>query len=398
MRSVLPHYRAGMGRNEAALPMEPPRITLSRVNDLAAIGEHWRELEDRVDCSFFQSWTWTGCRIEERFADPVLLAAEAGGRTRALALFNRRRGWLGADHLWLGESGIPELDAVFIEHNGVLAERGQRDFLLRHCLRAALALRLAPLPGRNGRQLVLSGVDADHLRAARASGIVRLRHTRRAPFVDCAAIRARGSYLDLLSANTRYQIRRSARRYAAIEPLAIRRAETIAEAHDFLAALAALHQERWRRRGEPGAFANPRFVRFHQSLIERAMAARQVDLLRIGAGDAAIGYLYNFRFRNRVLAYQSGFDYDAAGPHRKPGLTSHHLAIEMCAAEGIERYDFLAGADRYKLSLSTGSTELHWLELSPRWSASGLLSLARQAARRLVRHEASGSAGTEPPP
>jgi len=118
--------------------------------------------------------------------------------------------------------------------------------------------------------------------------------------------------------------------------------------------------------------------------------------LRIGAGDAAIGYLYNFRFRNRVLAYQSGFDYRAAGPQQKPGLTAHHLAIEMYAAQGIESYDFLAGEDRYKLSLSTGATELHWLEVSPRWSASGLLALVRRAAHRLGRGDAGGSAGTEP--
>jgi CelD/BcsL family acetyltransferase involved in cellulose biosynthesis len=365
--------------------MEVLGITLSSVSDPASIGERWRELEDRVDCSFFQSWTWTGCLAAERFADPILLEARRGGRSVAMALFNRRGSRLAPNRWWLGESGIAELDEIFVEHNGLLAERGQRELLLQQCLSAALVAPLAPARRRFGRQLVLSGVDADHLRAARASGSVRLRQMRRAPFVDCAAVRRlSGSYLELLSANTRYQIRRSERRYAAAGPLAIRRAASAAEAHGFLAALAALHQERWSRRQPPGAFANPHFVRFHRALIERAMPQREVDLLRVSAGDAAIGYLYNFRFRNRVFAYQSGFDYAAAGRHQKPGLTAHHLAIEMYAAEGIESYDFLAGADRFKRSLATASTELYWLELSPRWSARGMLHRAREAARHLA--------------
>lgn len=365
--------------------MEMPRITLSRIADFAAVGERWRALEARVDCSFFQSWTWTGCLAEERFPDPILLSAEQGGRTAALALFNRRRAWLGYDRLWLGESGIPELDTIFIEHNGLLAERAMRHVLLQKCLGAVLAQPVDPAGRRSGRKLLLSGVDADHLRAASACGIVRLSQMQRAPYVDCAAVRARGSYLDLLSANTRYQLRRSARRCAAVAPLLIRRAETIADAHRFLAALAELHQQRWGRQRPPGAFANPRFVRFHRALIERAIPERQVDLLRIDAGDVAIGYLYNFRFRNRVIAYQGGFDYEAAGPHCKPGLTSHHLAIEMYAAEGIDSYDFLAGEDRYKLSLSTCSTELYWLAACPFRSLPGLLTVAQQASRRMLR-------------
>lgn len=364
--------------------MEMPRITLSAVSNFATLGERWRELEQRADCSFFQSWTWIGCLAQERFTDPVLLAADHAGRTVALALFNRRLTSLRYDRLSLAESGIAEWDAIFIEHNGVLVERGQPGFVLDKCLHAALAMPFEPARFRAGRQVLLSGVDSDHLRAAKACGAVRLRQTRRAPFVDCSAIHARGSYLDLLSANTRYQLRRSARRSAATGPLAIRRAETVAEAEAFLSALAELHQQRWGWQRKAGSFAKPGFIRFHRALIERGLPRRQIELLRICAGETAIGYLYNFRFRNRIIAYQGGFDYAAAGPHCKPGLTSHHLAIEMYAAEGIESYDFLAGEDRYKLSLSMASTELHWAELFPRWSLPGLLDLAHEATRRTI--------------
>jgi CelD/BcsL family acetyltransferase involved in cellulose biosynthesis len=355
-------------------------IGLSEVSDFAALETRWRALQERARGSFFQSWTWTGCLLRERFPDPVLLEARWDGATAALALFNRRGNRREPDRLWLGESGIGDLDAAFIEHNGVLLDKGRED-LLAACLRAALGQPIAPRRRRHGRSLILSGVDENHLRAARGVASVRLRQVSPSPFVDLAAIRGAGrTYPDGLSANTRYQIRRSIRRYATAGPLCIRRAETLEEAHDFLSALAELHQATWTRRGKPGAFANPSFVRFHRELLGRAFPRREVDLLRISAGSTIVGYLYNFRFRGMVGAYQSGFDYGLVDFHRKPGLTCHAMAIEMYLGEGAQRYDFLAGGDRYKTSLANAQEQQYWLRVLPRWSVAGFAAGAREAA------------------
>ena len=365
------------------------QITLSRPSDLAGVAERWQSLEARAEPSFFQSWAWVGCLAEERFADPVLLSAEEDGRTVALALFNRSRRPFAPETLHLGESGAGVLDSVFVEHNGPLLERG-REALLPELLRAAMHAPIAQATGApgqeaGGRRLVLSGVGAAQLRAALAGhdgDRVCLLQTRPAPFVDLAALRRAGTgFLAGLSANTRYQLRRSARRYAGSGPLVVQRPAGLEEARAFLDGLAALHQATWRRRGLPGMFAAPAFLRFHRTLLARTLPRGELDLLRVAAGERVIGYLYNFRFRGRVLAYQSGFDYAGAGPHEKPGMTCHHLAIEACAAEGVERYDFLAGADRYKLSLASGSVPLHWLEIAPRWSVNGLLNRLQEFAR-----------------
>jgi CelD/BcsL family acetyltransferase involved in cellulose biosynthesis len=95
------------------------------------------------------------------------------------------------------------------------------------------------------------------------------------------------------------------------------------------------------------------------------------------AGEVVIGYLYNFCYNGSVLGYQSGFDYAAAGTHERPGLTCHHMAIERAAASGMWRYDFLAGEDRYKTSLASGSVALHWLDLVARWSPRGVVARVR---------------------
>ncbi|MBO0710048.1 MAG: GNAT family N-acetyltransferase [Acetobacteraceae bacterium] len=343
-------------------------VALTPIEHVAALESRWRELETRSDHSFFLSWTWIGCLAGERFDRPVLLEGRIDGRTSALAVLNRRDG-----RLFLNETGWPAWDSPFIEHNGILCAREQESALLPLSIAKAAAGRLT-----------LSGVGGPALAAAQTlPGTARLSRERTAPYIDYAKL-GPGPYLDSLSANSRYQIRRSDRRYAEQGPLHLDRAGSTSEAHRFLDALAVLHQRSWRRRSRPGAFSNPLFARFHHELIERASAAGEVDLLRICAGNAVLGYLYNFVHRGHVYAYQSGFDFETPGSQHKPGLTCHHLAIEMYRAGGLRRYDMLGGPDRYKLSLANAHEALYWVDYvapySSAWFVDKLLRTIRKRA------------------
>lgn len=350
-------------------------IALTRVTDFAALGERWRALEARVQASFFQSWTWTGCLAEERFPDPVLLEAVEAGRTVALALFNRRGGLL-RQKLWLGETGLPVRDALFIEHNGILLDRTAGPSL-RLCL---LAARRGSVNGTRPwllRRLMLNGIDRDTLEAAAAMAPVTIRRSSAAPAVDLVRLQQGTGFLESLSANTRYQVRRSDRIYERVGPLAVRRAATIAEAHGWLEELAVLHQASWRARGRPGAFSHGFFGRFHHALIERGLPRDEIDLLRVTAGPQVVGLLYNFRYRGQALAYQSGFDYAGAGRHQKPGLTCHHQAILFAAEAGLRRYDFLAGEARYKTSFADTAARLFWVDVGGDATTTALGYIAR---------------------
>lgn len=346
-------------------------VRVSGVTDFAALGERWRELERRADCSFFQSWAWTGCLAAERFPDPVLVAAVEGGRTVALALFNRARRGVGRARLHLGEAGDAALDCPYIEDNGVLAEAGREAALTEACVRAVAGSRV----------VVLSGIDGRALQAVRrAAGAVCVTKENAAPFVDLAALRRAGAgYLAARSANTRQQIRRSDRSYG---PLTVSCAGSLAAAHEMLDAMAALHQASWAARGMPGSFAAPFFGRFHHALVERAFPAGQVALTAVSGAGAVIGILYGFSFRGRVAAYQSGFDYGSAERQGKPGLTCHHAAIADAFARGFAGYDFLAGGDRYKRSLADGSSQRYWVEAGPAWSPRLLAHQVRNRIRR----------------
>ncbi len=280
---------------------------------------------------------------------PVAGRRRGRGETLALALFNRRRRWFGRARLWLHEAGRHPLDTPFIEHNGVLTRDPE---LIRDCLRAAL---------RHGN-LVLGGVDEPTLIAARAAGKAwRREDPRPAPWLDLDRIRASGGLLSVMSTNARQQLRRARRALEAAGPLRLARAAGEAEALAFLRELAALHQVSWRARGQPGAFAEPFFTRFHEALLARALPRGEAELLRVTAGDRVLGLLYNFVHGGKVFAYQSGF---AATEGRQiVGQVCHWLAIEDHAAAGRKAYDFLAGEARYKSRFATDVADMHWLDL-----------------------------------
>ena len=335
-------------------------VRVSGVEDFAALGARWRDLEQRSTGSFFQSWTWVGCLAEERFPDPILVEATEDGRTVALALFNRVRRWVGPSVLHLGESGTAELDCPYIEQNGVLTEAGRAEELTAWCLRA-VASRY---------DLVLSGVGESVLAAVwRVAGLVVTERRQASRFIDLDGLRATGAdYLSERSANTRQQIRRSDRLYERAGPIVVERAESLESAHALLDEMAVLHQAAWTARGQPGSFARPFFRRFHRGLIASALPRGEMALLKISCSETTIGILYNFIYKGRLLAYQSGFAYLEPAVQAKPGLTCHARAVRFALDRGLEVYDFLAGEDRYKRSLADGSHQQIWARAGPFWS------------------------------
>jgi CelD/BcsL family acetyltransferase involved in cellulose biosynthesis len=344
-----------------------PDIDIRPVKNFADLAPLWLDLEGRAAGSFFQSWAWTGCLADERFNDPWLLTARRDERVAGLALFNRAsRGGipgLSRPRLWLGESGTPALDTIFVEHNGLLLDRTANDSLARRCWQA---LAEATEGGLGGARWILSGVTEAARQILPPDRNVRVTAQRPAPYFDLSAVASDLPVIDRLSANTRQQLRRSLRAWEEIGPLRIAIAATCDEADVFLGALKALHQRYWVGRGKSGAFAQPFFARFHHALIRRPSDRQSVDLIRISAGDRIVGYLYNLVHDGWVAAYQSGFDFGPGADRLRPGLVCHMLAIEHYRRVGMRRYDFLGGEARYKRSFANAETELLWLDVRPK--------------------------------
>jgi CelD/BcsL family acetyltransferase involved in cellulose biosynthesis len=154
-------------------------------------------------------------------------------------------------------------------------------------------------------------------------------------------------YVATLKRRLRKKIRQT-RRWVADEPDSRRLAVTSTES-DSLAALASLiriHQARWEGKGYPGAFADPRVVRFHERVVREAGAAGCLRMFVLSDGDDTIAVSYDFHVGSTVQAYLSSFDERWA--EASPGVLLRSYVIEHSISEGANRFDFLEGEEDYK--------------------------------------------------
>jgi CelD/BcsL family acetyltransferase involved in cellulose biosynthesis len=311
----------------------------------------WRNLEKRADGGFFLSWIWIGCWLATIDSKVYVLEGHAGGVLVALGLLcpKERRGlrWPGNNAVYLNQTGILDADAIAIEYNGLLLDR---TIALDGAMQGFQAL--VRDDGPSWDELYMFGLSENFAGAISNGGFIT-RPLARSPTarVDLVALRQSGqSYLDHRSPNTRAQIRRAIRRYEERGPLCLVGAQSAEQGLEFFDEMAKLHQQYWVERGAPGAFSSRFFRTFHRRLVESAVPEGHVELLHLSAGGSTIGYLYNFIYRKTAYYYASGFSYEDDN-QLKPGLVAHTKCVERYLADGMDVYDFMAGAARYKTSL-----------------------------------------------
>lgn len=360
------------------------RLTLALLDaDDRDVEPIWRALETAARPSYFLTWGWVSTWLAALPAAtrPQLAVIREGATAVAACFLGRRRqrrhGVVPTRMRYVNATGISQFDELCIEHNAMLCVPG---------IAWPLQALIDGLPA-DWDELALPAIDAAPLAPPDGYQLVIDREVA-APYVDLARVRATGDYLALLGSNTRAQIRRARR---AVGPCVLEVARTPAEALEIYDELVALHTASWRRRGEPGAFADPWFDRFHRRLIAERFGHGEIELLRLRARGQTIGCLYNLIAHGRTLFYQSGlaaFD----DPHIKPGYLCQAAAIEHAAAAGGAIYDFLGGDARYKASLSTGATRLIWARVQRRLVRFALEERARHLRRAFLAWRAAPAA------
>ncbi len=172
---------------------------------VSALEPFWRDLESRSDCSFFLSWDWIGCWLDEIDASPILVEGRAGDAVVVLGVFcpGAARPFA-IRSVRLQETGQAEVDSLYIEYNGLLIDRRWAGIGERLCIEALLAE--GARRGRAGWDRIVIGAAAEPVVAALrdVQPKPRLEAPIQTSHVDLAAIRAAGGdYLAAISANTR---------------------------------------------------------------------------------------------------------------------------------------------------------------------------------------------------
>ncbi|MBI3861320.1 MAG: GNAT family N-acetyltransferase [Planctomycetia bacterium] len=379
----------------------PISVSLLEVGDLDEARELWLDLQARSRHSFFNSWGWIGCWLSQLpvAIRPQLLVAENASGIVGLAFVGRKRlrrgGIIRSNARFLHETGDPLYDSLTIEHNGLLADRdceaavhhGIVDFLNSQC--------------RDWDELMLSGIDSNSSLARvvqneRAGGRLLLLKQSPCYVVDLDELRNSGKdFCSSLGSSTRASVRKSIRLYEERGALTLQQPRDVSEALQFFEELKALHGKSWESRGDSGAFAHDWLDGFHRNLIAARFPHREIQLLRVQAGDHLIGLLYNFALDGRISFYQSGFQYEE-NAKLKPGLVCHTLAIDFNREQGAHAYDFLAGDGQYKRSLGREAAAVQWFVLQRNRWRFRVEDLLRAARARLRHLRTPAKPATEP--
>lgn len=296
----------------------------------------------------------------------------------------------------LGTAGEPAGECVCVEHNHLLVLPERRavfqEQLIAHALR-----------DKSWEALCLDGFTVAEFDALQSELPGFEPRYRDAPYYDLRAARnAGGDLWDCLGRSTRQNLRRLLRKYGEVELLW---AESRDQAFEVFEELQTLHQARWQKAGQPGAFHSRRFRDFQRTLIQQtftdgrsAHPAHGVVLFRVRQQGATVGCLMLLIDGPRLLDYLSGFgDFETFA---SPGLVTHALCMTAALHRGFDEYDFLVGEKRHKDNLSTNSNQLVWAcwrRPTLRSRTIGMLSAVKRRWLDL-RHPAtpaqSASAGT----
>ena len=323
----------------------------------ATAARHWQAIEAAAgEVPLAVSWCWTETWLRH-FGEAVahdFVVMRDGGRPVAAVLVTRDRVTarrVPLRRLHVGTAGEPSGASVVVERNALLALPDARE-----AAASTLAQWLARQ--RDHDELVLDGfLPEDAARLAASDPSLRL-DVQASPVADLAAARDAGEdVVATLRAGPRRRVRQSLRAFGELET------EWAADerlAAGILDELIALHQERWRADGLPGAFADARFRAFHHELVARLVSRDKAILFRARTAEGTTaGCLLLYVDGRRALFYQSGLGSFAASAQR-PGLAVHALCMQQCADRGLDVYDFLAGESRYKRELATGEDTLVW--------------------------------------
>jgi CelD/BcsL family acetyltransferase involved in cellulose biosynthesis len=308
-------------------------VTVDWTGDPTAfVARDWMEVVDAdPDATVFHTPHYLKLYWEEFGSGRLEIAfVRRGGRDVAVAAFEFHDDgvrWLGGFDVtdYMGPTGRPAHQRHAA--TALMAGLAERDGWSR--------ADLAGLPG-DGGWLPLLG------QAAREAGLeVRVAEDGVAPFLDLPATYEQ--YLDRLPGKLRHEIRRKDRRLREAFPdlrLGDTTAETLGQDLD---RFVELHRS---SPGEKGRFMVPGMELFFRRLGEELLSDGTFRYAFLEAGGKQLAGAVGFRFRDRLLLYNSAYDHARA--RLAPGMALVAEVVRSAIEEGRRGVDLLKGDLAYK--------------------------------------------------
>lgn len=323
-------------------------VEITHGYNVEELKQRWLVIQEGQNLPFFLTWSWISCWLRSYAPDLIVVSARYENTTVAMGLFTcsmqKRHGIVKSHQYRLHQMGDFLLDQIWMEYNDFICVDKYRIEAVNACLKALQK------SDEKWNEIILSMISR-----SRADSIIsNVRHSRVNLESPCysknlACIQGKNpQYLDSLSSNTRYQIRRSIRLFEKLHgEVKYEFAKDADEAMDFFHEAGKCHLKRWENSG----FNNKEFILFHENLIKSSMGNKAIDLMKITSGEVTIAILYFHIVNKDVYFYLQGINYDFNG-HLKPGLVAHAMAAQYYLDRGMRKYDFMGGYSQYKCQLS----------------------------------------------
>ena len=372
-------------------------LTVYGAEDWPRLSPEWRTLaEQSSHTSFFLTVEWIDAWMTAfgPVLRPDILAFRSGGRLVGACLLVERSvrvGPFSITRVFLNTAGEDDEEDTTIEYNGLLCLDDWREAVVR-CFAGYLGRRKWDEFFADG---LSPGTMLDSLRALCFEPYPQSVRVGRSFYMDLAAARdGARTFEQCLGARSRKNIRRYLNLYRAIGEVRTEVPADVAGALAMLDEMIALHQETWRLRGRPGAFASPRVLTLHRELVRQTFSAGGTQLLRVSAGNEVVGIAYNLILRGKVYAYQQGLRY-VDDPRLHPGFVTTSCAIQHCVDHGLDEYDHLAGNHIDKRALSTADRPLTWVRCRRRNVTMTVVDGLRRLRRAFVKRESPAAPSTD---
>ena len=173
-----------------------------------------------------------------------------------------------------------------------------------------------------------------------------------APFIDLLQFGAYDDYLLKLPKQMRQELRRQPRRLKELGALELNKIDDVDEALSILPIIEKLRRERW-----SGVYI-PKGI--YQNFVKFGLKSGLVHLSVLESCGRAISWHLGFCYKNRFYYYVPVFSFDMAT--YSPGKVHLSMLIEEAMQQGLEIFDFLLGAEEYKMKWINASVDIYGYE------------------------------------